>query len=426
MQHPDEGVIHAWIDGALDREAARELEAHLAECADCARVAAEARGLVAASSRILTALDNVPGDVIPAARPAMKPPQRVRPWATPFWMRTAASVLIVAGISALFVTGKLNSPEWKRGDIPAVSSEALPPMKQAAITVDTIASAPVSVLASAPPAARQASAPAAPVAAPQPFSARGGVSSSGRQNVTTGSSAKDVSAAMASKEQDFSDKLAREERIAEADQAQKSLEKKAVVAAAPPTEPVRRDAAANTAADVRGVLSAAQTSAGRAAAGSSRSGQSAATPSMTAPTAQSMAAPSEIRRELTTSTARARAVTGCYELTLSPWSGGTIPFGAPPARIELDSLTSVQPSIRGLKLVHPARGAASNGTPLAYWRMFGDSVFVTWRDDQRGVNLVLPAGNEVTQGSARTFSTLPDDGFAQRAEVEARRISCRE
>lgn len=60
MQHLDEGTIHAWLDGALSVEEAARAEAHVASCTACAAAAAEARGLIAASSRILTALDDVP------------------------------------------------------------------------------------------------------------------------------------------------------------------------------------------------------------------------------------------------------------------------------------------------------------------------------------------------------------------------------
>lgn len=65
MQHPDEGTIHAWLDGQLPRDEALEVEAHVAECRECADAVAEARGLIAASSRILTALDSIPREVVP-------------------------------------------------------------------------------------------------------------------------------------------------------------------------------------------------------------------------------------------------------------------------------------------------------------------------------------------------------------------------
>jgi hypothetical protein len=66
MQHLDEGTIHTWLDGQLPRDEAEAVEAHVAECRQCADAVAEARGLIAASSRILTALDDVPREVAPS------------------------------------------------------------------------------------------------------------------------------------------------------------------------------------------------------------------------------------------------------------------------------------------------------------------------------------------------------------------------
>ena len=67
MQHLDEGTIHAWLDGALDAEERLRVEAHVAACAECAGAVAEARGFIAAASRILTALDGVPAGVLPGS-----------------------------------------------------------------------------------------------------------------------------------------------------------------------------------------------------------------------------------------------------------------------------------------------------------------------------------------------------------------------
>ena len=97
MQHPDEGTIHAWLDGALSAEEAARVDAHVKECAQCQAAVAEARGFIAASSRILTALDNVPRGVIPAAAE-----RRVQPWV---W-RVAATVLVVAGATLALVERK--------------------------------------------------------------------------------------------------------------------------------------------------------------------------------------------------------------------------------------------------------------------------------------------------------------------------------
>ena len=89
MQHPDEGVIHSWLDGALSAEESAAVESHVAGCEQCRSAVAEARGFIAASSRILTALDDVPRGVVPVA-PARKRDLRV------FW-RAAAAMLVVAG-----------------------------------------------------------------------------------------------------------------------------------------------------------------------------------------------------------------------------------------------------------------------------------------------------------------------------------------
>ena len=62
--HVEEGTIHAWLDGEVPAREAATIEAHVASCAACAAAVAEARGLMAASSRILGALDEVPGLIV--------------------------------------------------------------------------------------------------------------------------------------------------------------------------------------------------------------------------------------------------------------------------------------------------------------------------------------------------------------------------
>ena len=95
MQHPDEGTIHSWLDGALSADEAARVEAHVKECPECAATVAEARGFIAGASRILTALDNAPRGVIPAAAPK----RRIDPWV----LRVAATVLVVAAGTLLVV-----------------------------------------------------------------------------------------------------------------------------------------------------------------------------------------------------------------------------------------------------------------------------------------------------------------------------------
>ena len=72
MQHLDEGTMHAWLDGELPPAERQAAEEHVASCDECKAAGAEVRGFIAASSRILTALDAVPGGVLPASSTAAK------------------------------------------------------------------------------------------------------------------------------------------------------------------------------------------------------------------------------------------------------------------------------------------------------------------------------------------------------------------
>ncbi|MGQ0642725.1 MAG: carboxypeptidase regulatory-like domain-containing protein [Gemmatimonadaceae bacterium] len=97
MQHLDEGTIHAWLDGALAPNEASAAEAHVQTCAQCASMVAEARGLVAASSRILAALDDVPAVQEPRTLPIAR--RRAAPW----WRR--AGVGYAAAATAFLAVG---------------------------------------------------------------------------------------------------------------------------------------------------------------------------------------------------------------------------------------------------------------------------------------------------------------------------------
>lgn len=107
MSRPDEGLIHAWLDGECSAEEAAHVERMVATDPDWAAAVAEARGLIAASSRIVSALDAVPGSVLPEgskaapgvekiapASPELPAPKgfRVRPW-----MKMAAGLVLVVG-----------------------------------------------------------------------------------------------------------------------------------------------------------------------------------------------------------------------------------------------------------------------------------------------------------------------------------------
>jgi anti-sigma factor RsiW len=116
MQHLDEGTIHSWLDGALSADEAARVEAHVKECPQCAAAVAEARGFIAAASRILTALDNAPRGVTPMAAPKKR--------FDPIVWRVAATLLVVAAGTLVVVRnrGSNDQPMSAPADRISVSS----------------------------------------------------------------------------------------------------------------------------------------------------------------------------------------------------------------------------------------------------------------------------------------------------------------
>jgi hypothetical protein len=117
MPHPDEGLIHAWLDGELDPAEAARVEALVASDEEWAAAAAEARGLIAASVRIVRALDSVPANVIPGQSPRRNGPRR---WA---W-RAAAVLALIAGSAVLL---ERRAPELPTPKLAAQRREAVMP-----------------------------------------------------------------------------------------------------------------------------------------------------------------------------------------------------------------------------------------------------------------------------------------------------------
>lgn len=158
MSHPDEGLIHAWLDGELDAAEAARIAGLVQSDPAWAAAAAEARGFIAATSRIVRALDDVPANVIPAARTAVPPSEpKVIPLApkhrgTPWWALRAAAVLVV--VAGTVVVMRDGTPEVV---------EAVP---EVAESTDDLKDSAVAPLLSAPTAAAPAPA-SAPAPAPQ-------------------------------------------------------------------------------------------------------------------------------------------------------------------------------------------------------------------------------------------------------------------
>jgi hypothetical protein len=148
MQHLDEGTIHSWLDGALSADEAARVEAHVAECPQCAAAVAEARGFIAAASRILTALDNAPRGVVPAAAPRRR--------VDPLVWRVAATVLVVAAGTLVVVRSRgvnervmSSATDNSRLSQPAISTRAPIPAITAPISAAD-KSAPKSAVINAP------------------------------------------------------------------------------------------------------------------------------------------------------------------------------------------------------------------------------------------------------------------------------------
>ena len=107
-EHPDEGTIHAWLDGALDEPTADRIAAHIGTCGACDERVAEARGLIAGASRVVRALDDSStlagptwGQVtatIAANRPVSRGSWRALR-VTPLRAAIAATVLVALGVT---------------------------------------------------------------------------------------------------------------------------------------------------------------------------------------------------------------------------------------------------------------------------------------------------------------------------------------
>jgi len=138
IQHLDEGTIHAWLDGALAPDESAQVEAHANSCTECAALVAEARGLIAASSRILSSLDAVPAGVLPGSERTndqlavlrARRAATTRRWWQDRRVLAAASVVLVAGISSVVWRSSGNTTtviEAPRATVDAVAPAAPSP-----------------------------------------------------------------------------------------------------------------------------------------------------------------------------------------------------------------------------------------------------------------------------------------------------------
>ncbi len=131
LNHPDEGTIHAWLDDGLSADEAARIDAHVATCASCSARVAEARGLIAGASRVLSRLDD---DPMPLIRPAVvrQDIPRSSLWGalriTPARAAIAAMLLVSVGV---FMTQREPEMRSARVKMDAVAPVAAPAPSEA-------------------------------------------------------------------------------------------------------------------------------------------------------------------------------------------------------------------------------------------------------------------------------------------------------
>src|SRR4029079_464558 len=98
------------------------VERHIAECKECAALVAEARGMIAGASRIVSALDIVPGGVIPKSSRAKASSGSL--WRSLRFTPSRAALAATLVIAASTVLTLRHDTETKI--VPTMSSAAAP------------------------------------------------------------------------------------------------------------------------------------------------------------------------------------------------------------------------------------------------------------------------------------------------------------
>ena len=409
MQHPDEGTIHAWLDGALSADEARALEAHVAGCAQCAAVVTEARGLLAASSRILSALDSVPGGVLPAADPEIDDGRQVVPirrtprWYSPRWRsagwRAAAAIVLVGSVSWL-------ATRSTRGSRDTITANAPPPASAAA---NTVAAAPAMarIADTMAQVTRQSGATAArPAPRHQPTRADDGPARSGATLDAT------------------------KQRVAEAPPQ--------VVAAVPSAIPYAAPRPAAVPNVMAGDMSR-RAQVGSVAAGAGAGAEAGATERNAAASSMraKVSAPSApagrlaLRESAPAPSASERLLVGCYSLETdaarSASAAAARIAGLIPARVELvPSLDPLAGSEEGeRRVIRAAAGAAPfvAGTRATWSTISADSVLFEISDATRSLSARLEVKGDSVSGRA-TIAGPSVEGGSMITGVRGRRIAC--
>lgn len=179
MSRPDEGLIHQWLDGECTPEESARIEHLVATDAEWAAAVAEARGLIAASSRIIGALDAVPrampaGSVAAPTATTSGTASRRR-LKLPTWIGVAAGVVLVAGTAyvmreqAAAPFGVVTAPSAQLAEFDTATGVQVTRDPQAIVSPQTVPTiGPVSPAASAGVASGAPTVAAPSLAAPSP------------------------------------------------------------------------------------------------------------------------------------------------------------------------------------------------------------------------------------------------------------------
>lgn len=456
MRHPDEGTIHAWLDGALPPGEGAALEAHVAGCAACAAAVAEARGVLAAASRILSALDSVPGGVIPeapmssGARAAVRQRTVRRRFrelrvSTGAW-RVAAAVLVLAGGSWLATMGtrreKPDSVQFAMyADtttfrIPGVVVDAPPSVPSRSAESVSAPSRPTERYAtsrlaggsagSASSAAAEASANVAPpMVASAPMTSAPTISAptasappAVRQSLdsaaATGAARALESSAIAANEL----RLEAQRRSVMADRAQTPAPAAALRERAPRLVVDR--------AMVDSVLAADSVAVAARPLGSGGVGRAAGDLAKAAPAG----APAEprMRAAMKRSDSEVTRASGCWVIDTGAWSPRARDdedMALLPRRVELRAERGVLGDERGELVLRPAPGEESfpAGT-AATWKPLGrDGIRMTIGDSTSWVVATVTLDGDALHGRVRAYEAA--GGRIRSAELTGRRVVCR-
>ena len=163
MSHVDDGMLHAYLDGALSALDAVRVERHVADCAACQQRLDSARVLVQRAARLLE-WASPPAD---RAAPALA---QLRPYSIPRWrapVAWAATIVIALGIGVyggqLVLGSRSPAPAREaKEEVAASSRDAQFNYRAAPITV--IADSPNAVAAPSPAPAAPAPVAQAPAA----------------------------------------------------------------------------------------------------------------------------------------------------------------------------------------------------------------------------------------------------------------------